>query len=200
MSMASAQSTPDLRIGGGRSTFLGVAGSAGFVLFSIALIARPNGGAGAKAVGVLGAVVFGYFFILSLRLIRAGGLYVLTANGIQFLYQKWPMLPWSEVHGTRIVTWRRRRYLAIDVRNADQRVRQLKSGARAARRHLRAGLGLIAIAEQMSPTSLEELQREIERRRTTPPATAVVTAQGTTILPNATGALPPAGAESPGVV
>ncbi|HEY3924300.1 MAG TPA: STM3941 family protein [Acidothermaceae bacterium] len=194
--MASPQSTPDLRIGGGRSTFLAVAGSAGFVIFSIALIARPNGGAGAKTVGVLVAVVFGCFFVLSLRLVRAGGRYVLTASGIQFLYQKWPMLPWSDIHATRIVTWRRRRYLAIDVRNADARVRHMKSGARAGRHNLRAGLGLIAIPEQMSPTSLEELQREIERRRTTTSATAVDSDQGATILPKAAGAVPPVGTDT----
>jgi hypothetical protein len=196
MSMASPQSTPDVRLGGGRSAFMGVAGSAAFVIFAIALIARPHGGAVAKAVGGLTLVVFGCFFLLSLRLVRAGGLYVLTASGIQFLYQKWPMLPWSDVHGTRIVTWRRRRYLAIDVRDADARVRHMKSGARAARHNLRAGLGLIAIPEQMSPTSLEALQREIERRRTSPTAATALTDQGATILPTAAGAVPPAGAEA----
>jgi hypothetical protein len=196
MSMASPQSPRDVRIGGGRSMFLGVAGSAAFVIFGIALIASPRGGAVANAVGVPTAGVFGCFFVLSLRVVRAGGRYVLTSGGIHFLHQKWPMLPWSDVQGTRIITWRRRRYLAIDVRDADARVRHMKSGARAARHNLRVGLGLVAIPEQLSPTSLEELQREIERRRTSPAAAALLTDHGATILPPATASVPPAGAEA----
>jgi hypothetical protein len=190
-----------VRIGGGRSTFIGVAGSAAFVIFGAALIASPRGGAVANAVGVLTVAVFGCFFVLSLRLVHAGGMYVLTAGGIHFLYQKWPMLPWSDVQGTRIITWHRRRYLVVDVRDAQARVRHMKSGARGARRNIRAGLGLVPIPEQLSPTSLEELQREIERRRTTPATAAVLTDQGTTILPVAAGSVAAVGAEAtPGTI
>jgi hypothetical protein len=195
MTMASPHTPRDVRIGSGRSAYLPLAGSAAFVIFGIALIASPRGGVGAKAVGVLTVLVFGAFFLLGLRLLRAGGMYVLTAGGIHFPYHKWPMLPWADVQGTRIITRRRRRYLAVDVRDTDARVRHMKSGARVARQNLRAGLGLVPIPEQMSPTSLEELQREIERRRATPATAAVLGDEGMTILPKSASSVRPAGLE-----
>jgi hypothetical protein len=192
MSTAAARTPRDVRIGGGRSTILALGSCAAFVIVAIALIAAPHGGVGAKALGVLTGVLFGSFFLLSLRVLQAGGLYVLAADGIYFPYRRWPMLPWSDVQRTRIITRWGRRFLAVDVRDADARVRQMKSGARGTRRNLRAGYGLVTIPEQMSPTSLEELQREIERRRTPRPTAEVLTDQGPTILPGSAASVQPA--------
>ncbi len=194
--MAPGYSPRDMRIGAGRSTFLGLAGAAAFVLFGVALIVGSRGGAGAKVIGVLTVVVFGSFLLLGLRMLRAGGLYVLTAAGILFPYRNWPMLPWSDVQATRIVKRRGHRYLAVDARDTDARVRHMKSGARAARASLRSGLALVTIPEQLSPISLEELQREIERRRTSPATTAVLADQGATILPVAAASVASAGADA----
>ena len=182
--MSSPQSSRDVRIGDGRSTFLLLAGSAAFTIFGVALIAAPHPSVIPKVVGALTVALFGFFFYVGVRLLRAGGMYVLTATGIRFPFHKWPMLPWADVQGTRIVTRRGRRYLTVDARGADARVRHMKSGARGARRNIRTGLGLVPIPEQMAPTSLEELQREIERRRTSSatPAAASVD-QGGTVLP-----------------
>lgn len=184
--MSSPQSSRDVRIGGGRSTFLVLAGSAAFTIFGVALIAAPHPSVVPKVVGALTVAVFGSLFYLGVRLLRAGGMYVLTAGGIRFPFHKWPMLPWADVDGTRIVTRRGRRYLIVDARGADARVRHMKSGARAARRNIRSGLGLVPIPEQMAPTTLEELQREIERRRTgSATAAAASVDQAVTVLPAA---------------
>lgn len=189
--MSCPQSSRDVRIGGGRSTFVLLAGSAAFTIFGVALIAAPHPSVIPKVVGGLTVALFGFFLYLGLRLLRAGGMYFLTAAGIRFPFHKWPMLPWADVQGTRIVTRRGRRYLTVDARDADARVRQMKSGARVARRNVRTGLGLVPIPEQMAPTSLEELQREIERRRISA-ATAAALDQDVTVLPvaaaSATGA------------
>ena len=191
--MSSPQSSRDVRIGGGRSTFILLAGSTGFTIFGVALIAAPNSNLVSKVVGALTVALFGSFLYLGVRLLRAGCMYVLTADGIRFPYHQWPMLPWSDIQGTRIVTRRGRRYLTVDARNADARVRQMKSGARGARRNLRTGLGLVPVPEQLAPTSLEDLQREIERRRTpTGTATAAPVSQGATILPASITSLPAA--------
>lgn len=187
--MSSPQSSRDVRIGGGRSTFVLLAGSAAFTIFGVALIAAPHPSVVPKVVGALTVAVFGFFFYLGVRLLRAGGMYVLTAAGIRFPFHKWPMLPWADVQGTRIVTRRGRRYLTVDARGADARVRHMKSGARGARRNIRTGLGLVPIPEQMAPTSLEELQREIERRRIgSATAAAASVDQAVTVLPVAASA------------
>ncbi len=198
--MAPKESPRDLRIGVGRSTVVSLAGSAAFVIFGIALIAGPRGGGGAKAVGVLTVVIFGCFFFLGVRMLQAGGLYVLTAAGILFPYRKWPMLPWSDVQAIRIIKRRGHRYLAIDARDTDARLRHMKSGKRGVRTNLRTGLGLVTIPEQLSPTSLEELQTEIERRRATGGTAAIPMNQGATmdrgatILPGAAASVPRANA------
>ena len=159
-------SPADIRIGGGRTIFLVLTGALAFAVFGVALILAPHSGFVAKVVGGLTVALFGPFPIYAgVRLHRAGCVYVLAADGIQFPLYGWPMLPWSEIQGTRIVARRGGRYLAVDAQNGEQRLRQMKSGSRVARRNLRSGLGLVSISEQLAPGSLEELQAEIERRR-----------------------------------
>jgi hypothetical protein len=187
VAISSAPISTDVRIGGGRSAVSLLIGSVAFVAFGVALIAVPHAGVGSKVVGGLTIAFFGPFPLYAgLRLLRSEGIFVLGAEGIRFPLRGWPTLPWSDVSGTRIVVRRGRRYLAVDTPTADARLRQMKSGARGARQNLRHGLGLVSIPEQISPTSLEQLQAQIERRRTAGATAANWAAPantGTTILP-----------------
>lgn len=178
----------DVRIGGGRSTFLGLAAGAAFVIFGTAMTVAPHAKVAERIVGVLTIALFGPLSLYAgVRLLRAGCIYVLGTDGIRFPLYGWPLLPWADVQGTRIVTRRGQRYLAVDVRDAESRLRQMKSGARAARRNLRTGLGLISIPEQFAPASLEDLQAEMARRKTGPQWSAATplshVSSGATILP-----------------
>ena len=179
----------DVRVGGGRSTFLGLTAGAAFVIFGAALTVAPHAKVAEKIVGVLTIALFGPLSLYAgVRLLRAGCIYVFGTDGIRFPLYGWPLLPWADVQGTRIVTRRGQRYLAVDVRDAEARLRQMKSGARAARRNLRTGLGLISIPEQLyAPDSLEDLQAQIARRQAgseRPAATPLSSASsGATILP-----------------
>jgi len=165
--ISSPPDTRDVRIGGGRTAVALLTASAGFVVVGAALIAVPHASVGAKIAGALTIAFFGPLPLYAgLRMLRSGGVYVLGADGIRFPLNGWPVLPWSDIQGTRIVVRLRRRYLVVDTPTANLRVQQMKSGSRAARQNLRMGLGLMPIPEHMAPTSLEELQREIERRRT----------------------------------
>lgn len=176
----------DVRVGGGRSTFLGLAAGAAFAMFGAALTVAPHAKVAEKIVGVLTIALFGPLSLYAgVRLLRAGCVYVLGTDGIRFPLYGWPLLPWADVQGTRLVIRRGQRYLALDVRDAESRLRQMKSGARVARRNVRTGLGLISIPEMLAPASLEELQAEIERRRA-PAATlpaAAPRSTSTSILP-----------------
>lgn len=182
----------DVRIGGGRSMYVGLAACAAFVMFGIALTVAPHANAGERAIGVLTIALFGPLPLYgTVRLLRAGCIYVLATDGIRSPLHGGPLIPWADVQGTRIVTHRGRRYLAIDVRDAASRLRQMKSGSRVARRNLRTGLGLITIPEIYAPASLEGLQGEIERRRTWSPTSAPSqVTSGATILPAAAAGLP----------
>jgi hypothetical protein len=176
----------DIRIGGGRSAYLGLAACAAFVIFGIALTAAPHANVGDKVVGVLAIALFGPLPLYgTVKLLRAGSLYVLASDGIRSPFHGWPLIPWADVQGTRIVTHRGRRYLAVDVRDAASRLRQIKSGSRAARRNVRTGLGFISIPEMLAPAGLEELQAEIQRRRVpdATPSAAAPRITGTSILP-----------------
>ena len=105
-----------------------------FVVVGLAFIAEPHANIGAKFVGALTIALFGPLPLYAgVRLLRAGAVYVLGADGIRFPLYGWPTLPWSDVQGTRIVTRRGRRYLAVDAQNVDARLRHMKSGARMAR-------------------------------------------------------------------
>jgi hypothetical protein len=182
--LTSPPDSRDVHIGSGRSAVTLLVLSAAFVVVGAALIALPHANVGAKIVGALTIAFFGPLPLYAgLRMLRSGGVYILAADGIRFPLKGWPPLPWSDVQGTRIVVRRRHRYLVVDTPTADARVRQLKSGSRAARQNLRAGLGLMPIPEQMAPTSLEELQREIERRRT---AGAASSTRGASVTSDAT--------------
>jgi hypothetical protein len=187
MVISSPPDSRDIRIGGGRTAVTLLLGSAAFVVVGAALIFAPHASAGAKIVGALTIAFFGPLPLYAgLRMLRSGGVYVLAADGIRFPLNRWPLLPWSDIQGTRIVVRRRRRYLVVDTPTANARLRQMKSGSRAARQNLRMGLGLMPIPEHMAPTSLEELQREIERRRTGSPAATTQAApesSDATILP-----------------
>lgn len=167
MVISSPPDARDVRIGGGRTAVAFLTASAGFVVVGVALIAVPHPSVGAKIAGALTIAFFGPLPLYAgLRTLRCGSVYVLGTDGIRFPLNGWPVLPWSDIQGTRIVVRLRRRYLVVDTPTANLRVRQMKSGSRAARQNLRMGLGLMPIPEHMAPTSLEELQREIERRRT----------------------------------
>src|SRR5450631_789150 len=199
--MSSSPIARDIRVGGGRSTILGLGVAAMFVVFGLALIAEPHASIGAKFVGVLAIAVFGPVPLYAgVRLLRAGAVYVVGVDGIRFPLYGWPTLPWSDVQGTRIVTQRGRRYLAVDAQNVEARLRYMKSGARVARRNVRTGLGLVSIPEQLAPTSLEDLQREIEHRRAGAAATWAAPANtGVTVLPgSATPAPMPGRSATPG--
>jgi hypothetical protein len=183
----SSPGTANVRVGGGRPVFVGLAAAAVFVIAGVALIAAPHAGLGQKSLGVLEIALFGPFPLYwSIRLLRAGCIYVLAPDGIRSPLYGWPLVPWSDVQGTRIVERRGRRYLAIDIRAVDARLRQMKSGSRAVRRNLRYDLGFISIPEQYAPASLEGLQAEIERRRVPQEpssAPAASSSTGTSILP-----------------
>ncbi|HEY5050138.1 MAG TPA: STM3941 family protein [Acidothermaceae bacterium] len=185
--ISSPPDSRDVRIRGGRTAVTLLLVCAAFVVVGAALIAVPHASVGAKIAGALTIAVFGPLPLYAgLRMLRSGGVYVLGSDGIRFPLNGWPVLPWSDIQGTRIVVRRRRRYLVVDTPTANARVRQMKSGSRAARQNLRIGLGLMPIPEQMAPTSLEELQRKIERRRTGSAASTSRAASGssdTTILP-----------------
>jgi hypothetical protein len=187
MMLSSPPDSRDVRIGGGRTAANLLVVCAAFVVVGAALIAVPHANVGAKIAGALTIAFFGPLPLYAgVRMLRAGGVYVLSADGIRFPLNRWPMLPWSDVQGTRIVVRLRRRYLVVDTPTANARAAQMKSGSRATRQNLRNGLGLMPIPEHMARTSLEELQREIERRRAgSAPSTTRATAEssGYTILP-----------------
>ena len=172
-----------------------------FVVVGVAFLVEPHANMGAKFVGLLAIAIFGPLPLYAgVRLLRAGAVYVLGVDGIRFPLYGWPTLPWSDVQGTRIVTQRGRRYLAVDAQNVEARLRYMKSGARVARRNVRTGLGLVSIPEQLAPTSLEDLQREIEHRRAGAAATWAAPANtGVTVLPgSATPAPMPGRSAAPG--
>jgi hypothetical protein len=184
MTISSPPDPHDVRIGGGRTAVTLLLVSAAFVVVGAALIAVPHASLVAKITGALSIALFGPLpFYGGLRMLRSGGVYVLAADGIRFPLNGWPVLPWSDIQGTRIVARHRRRYLVVETPTANTRVRQMKSGSRAARQNLRMGLGLMPINEQMAPTSLEDLQREIERRRT---SSTVLTARAASQSSDAT--------------
>ena len=170
-----------------------------FVVVGLAFIAEPHANIAVKLVGALVIAVFGPLPLYAgVRLLRAGAVYVVGVDGIRFPMYGWPTLPWSDVQGTRIVTRRGRRYLAVDVQNVDARLRYMKSGARVARQNVRSGLGLVSIPEQLAPTSLEELQRQIEHRRAgTAAAWAAPANTGVTVLPGSSAPAPTPGRSAP---
>src|SRR4051812_34392096 len=109
--MSLPQTRPDLRIGGGRRSFMALAGALAFVVFGLALIFAPHSGVVEKVIGGFEIAVFGPLpLYYAYRLRRAGCIYIFAADGIRFPMHEWPTLPWSEVQGTRIVTRRGRRY------------------------------------------------------------------------------------------
>lgn len=186
--MSLPQASSDIRIGGGRRSLMGLAGAAAFVVFGLALIFAPNAGVIQRAIGASEILFFGPLPLYwAVRLYRVGCIYVFADDGIRFPMHEWPTLPWSQIMGTRIVTRRGRRYLAIYVHDAESRIRNVKRGARMARWNLRHELGLVAIPEQLAPVSLEALQTEITRRQSgvspiTAPAQGLQTSVAT-VLP-----------------
>ncbi len=113
---------------------------------------------GKKAIGIFGALFFGYaLFLIAKQLLKKSPLLVFDKDGIHSFAMEYGTIPWSEIHSISVGTVNGQTFLSVHVENPEpflQRLPQVRQAL--ARSNMAIGFSPISIGLQGMTPGLNE--------------------------------------------